>query len=99
MRRNQLLEDLLEPKAISATFAGNNTGPESRRSGRKSEIWKVTGATGVATDTTTITPRFIKKPIGVIGGPFASSVSNGVITLTNKATIGNDSFYVEVFGD
>jgi hypothetical protein len=84
--------------AISAAFAGSDLGPESRRTSQLSEIWRVTGATGVATDTTTITPRFVKNPLNVIGGPCTFSVSSGVITITLKADIGNGAFDVEVKG-
>lgn len=84
--------------AISTSFVGTDTGPESRRSPKESEIWRVTGATGVATDTATITPRQIKQPLHVIGGPCTFSVSGGVITITLKADIGNGAFDVEVIG-
>lgn len=85
--------------AITAAFGGLGTGTESRRSSRPSEIWVITGATGVATDTVAITTRNFTKPLMCVGGLFCYSVSGGVITLTLKADIGNDITAVEILGN
>lgn len=87
--------------AIATTPVGPDTGPVSRRTALVSELWRVTGSTGVATDTATITPRWAKKPTNVIGGPctFSVNASTGVITITLKADIGNDFFDLEVLGN
>lgn len=85
--------------AITTSFVGPEAGIESLRSTHKVERWKVTGATGVATDTATITGRIIRTIISVVGGPCTFSVSSGVATITLKADIGNDSFDVLVIGN
>lgn len=85
--------------AISATFLGLGTGPESRRSSRASELWAIVGSTGAVDDTVAITTRFIKKPVACLGGAFAYSVSGQAITLTAKVALADLTAAVEIIGD
>jgi hypothetical protein len=85
--------------AISASFDTGQLGPESRRSRRASEIWLLTGSTGIATDTVAITTRYIKKNAKCISGAFLFSTSGQVITLTALVALGNGVAAVEIIGD
>ena len=85
--------------AISATFDTGGRGPESRRSSRKSELWKITGAAGIATDTVAITPRYIARNAKCVGGGFSYATSGAVITLTALVALGSGVCLVEIIGD
>lgn len=69
--------------APSATFAGAGSGPESRRSPRISELWKITGGAGGSADgdTVAITTRYMKKPALVVGAA-SFTISGQVVTAT-----------------
>lgn len=82
----------------TAAISGPKLGPESRRSGRASEIWRITGNTSVDGDQVSFSTN-MKKPIGVIGGPCVLvSISGQTVTLELSSDIGTNTFDVEVFG-
>ncbi len=62
------------------------------------EIIAITGATGVATDSTTYTIEagYGFVPFAVVGGIVSATFSGRVATITLKANIGNDVVYAEV---
>ena len=62
------------------------------------EVIAITGATGVATDSTTYTIEagYGFVPFAVIGGIVSATFSGRIATLTLKASIGNDIIYAEV---
>lgn len=84
--------------AISAAFAGNAGGVESRRSSRASELWNITGASGIVGDAATFKTRHIKSPEAVIGGAVAYTVSGQDVTVTSLADLGNQTVAIEVIG-
>lgn len=86
--------------AITAAADPNKkTGPESRRSKRASEIWIITGSTGIATDAVAITPTFIKRGAVCVSGAFTYATSGAVITITALVALGNAVAAVEIIGD
>lgn len=84
--------------AVSAApLETGGTGTQSRRGALASELWVLTGSTGVATDSVAITPRFIKKPLAAIG-PVGYSVSGQAITVTLLSDLGNQTTLIEIIG-
>lgn len=67
--------------APSATFVGAGSGPESRRSPRMSELWKIVGGSGgsVDGDTCSILARYMNRPQIVIGN-VSYTVSGQTVT-------------------
>ncbi len=65
----------------TAAFAGAGSGPESRRSPRQSELWKVIGDTSSDGDAVAITTRYMKRPQFVVGA-VSWAISGQVVTVT-----------------
>jgi hypothetical protein len=53
------------------------------------EVWSVTGATGIATDTVAIIGRHGRVPKYCIGSGFTYTISGSTITLTATVALGN----------
>lgn len=79
---------------ITTSFVGSARGPQSPRGDEMGEFWRVTADASSGSnsgDTATITGRNFKTITHVIGGAFSVSISSGVATLTNLATLGNSA--------
>lgn len=84
--------------APSATFAGAGSGPESRRSPRQSELWKITGNTSSDGDSVAITTKYMKRPQFVIGA-VSYAISGQVVTCTLMAALANGEVIgIEIVG-
>jgi hypothetical protein len=82
----------------TAAFAGAGSGPESRRSPRMSELWKITGDTSADGDSVAITTRYIKSPQLVIGA-VSYSISGQVVTVTLMAALAaSEVIGIEIVG-
>ena len=85
----------------TATFAGNATGSESRRSSRASEIWKLTGGSGGSADgdAVAITTRHMKRPALVVGAVSVTSIAAQVVTVALITALAEgEIIYVEIMG-
>lgn len=91
--------------AISAVLMPDDElGPHGRRSGKAIDIVKVTGSTGAADDTTTVTLKNGARNAIALGGSFlvsseTATLAGVVITLKAKVALGNDSVHVEILSD
>lgn len=70
----------------TAAYAGQTTGPESRRGPRASELWNITGDTSVDGDAVAFTPRFIRRPQLVVGA-VSWAISGQTVTVTLMAAL------------
>ena len=85
----------------TASFAGNGTGSESRRSSRASEIWKLTGGSGGSSDgdAVALVTRNMKRPALVVGAASVTSISGQTVTLALITALAEgEIIYVEVMG-
>ncbi len=95
---------------ITATFAGSELGPESRRGQRPSEIIRLQGAASVVGDTLVLNSgigyrcRNVHRNPQVLGGAFAISsvtpIGDGIhIDLEARIALANQTVWVEIIGD
>lgn len=77
-----------------------NSGPESRKSPRQSEIWKVTSASAAAGDASVLTTDRIKIVEAVVGQVLVTSGlgTNAVTLKTPYAISSSEAVFVEVIG-
>jgi hypothetical protein len=89
---------------ITAALDNSELGNEQRRTGRFSDLVRITGSTGAAADTTTVVLPAGRRNSRILGGAFivsSESVNLAGNTITIKAIValGNDAASVEVLSD
>ena len=87
--------------SIAAAAKSGQLGPS--RGGRSqyvSERVTLTGYTGILGDSTTYTPKYVRRAVGVLGLPAAASINatTNVVTLTAVAALGSGVVEGEIYG-